>query len=186
MASFEITTLDIARFFYNRDVSNRRKPEIILDLWRNRGEFLECYLYDNLRIFSNEVNNLLLDLSLNNIINEETEEIIRIQNDLEFNYSEYGLHSLNENKIEDSLKECKLRILYESKNKYIYMKMKTLVRSCGYRKRSKKFSNDLIKFLFNLDLYITDGSTELRRFDQSEYMKVTDIKMDSYIWIYSY
>lgn len=131
MNSLEITTLDIAKFFYTRDIGVKKRTEITLDLWDKRLKYLEYHMYDNLRVFSNEINNLLIDIASNNMLFKEIDDIIIIQDGLESNYIGYGFYKHNKNIIEDFLKQCKLRIMYDSKKDYLHMKMRTLVKACG-------------------------------------------------------
>lgn len=186
MSSFEISTLDIAKFFYIQDISNKKRSKILVELWKNRNKYLEYYMYSNLRMFSNEVNNLLADLCFDNIIFEETEEVVTIQKDINSSYIGYGLYKINKNKMESFLKQCKLRILYGTNNDYVYMKMRTLTKECGYKRRSLKFENDLRDNLLNLELYISDGINKFVCQDRDVYERILDIKMDDYIRIYSY
>lgn len=186
MNNFEITTLDIALFFYKRDIKLKKRTEIIIDLWNHRKKYLEYYMYDNLRIFSNEINNLLIDISLDNIIFNEIEEIIKIQKELESKYIGYGYYKVNKNRIEEFLKLCKLRVMYESKEDYIYMKFRTVVKACGYKRRTKKMIAELTDIMSELELYMSDGQSELTQNPMGNTRKIVDVRMDEYIRIYSY
>ena len=186
MNSLKITTLDIATFFYNQDMRCKKKSEIIIDLWSNRYKYLEYYIYDDIRIFSNEINNLLMDISFNNIIFNEINDIRVIQQGLESDYTGYKFRNLNSNMMESYLKQCKLRIKYDSKQGYIYMKMRTLVKACGYKRRTIKMIDQLIQKLSELRLYIYDGYKKLKLTLKSNERSLMNIKMDQYIRIYNY
>lgn len=186
MDSLEITTLDISKFFYKQDIGVIKRTEIILDLWNNKTKFLEYRMYESLRSFSNEINNILLDICLGNILFDEVDEIIAMQGGLDSSYIGYGVYKLNKNMTEDFLKQCKLRLIYDSKREYISMKMRTLVKACGYKRRNKNMIEELINKFFKLELYMNDGNRELMSNLNDSFKKIEAIKMDEYIRIYSY
>lgn len=177
----EITTLDIAKFFYSEKIDIYERIGIIYDLWQNKKRYLEYYLYGNLKTFSGEINNLLMDFIFGNIILYEVEDIISIQKGLEANYKGYGLYKINKNKTEDFLKHCKLRIMYGSDRDYIYMKMKTLVKGCGYKRRTKHMLEELDIKLLKLELYIENPNKQIVEDIKSNFK---NIKIDEFIKIH--
>ena len=180
MDSFGITTLDIAKFFYKEDIGLQKRKAIVMYLWEKRDHYLGYHLYENFKVFSKEIDNLLMDLSFNNMILEETEEIITLQKDMDFNYTNNYLYKANRHQTEDFFKQCKLRIMYTANQDYIYMKMRTLAKSCGYKRRSPRFVSEIRDSLEKLGLYIFNGGRKV------EDMKgIMAIDMDSYIRIYS-
>ena len=186
MDSLEITTLDIAKFFKDKDIGINKRADIMLDLWSNKNKYLEYYMYENFRTFTNEVNNLLMDLLFNNVLLNEINPIIKIQDGLESKYVGYGLYKINKNKTESFLKQCKLRLMYNSKTDYIYMKMRTLVKGCGYKRRNNRMMQELNRKLLKLELYISDGFDELSPSPRNYTRSIEDLEMDEFIRIYSY
>lgn len=186
MNSIELTTLDLAKFFYNEDIGLKNRKAIIFYLWKKKYKYLEYHMYDNFKMFSNEIDNLLMDLAFENVILEEIDEIRTIQNGLESDYIGYGFYKLNKSMTEDFLKQCKLRIMYTSNRDYIYMKMRTLVKACGYKVRTKKMIEELSDKMLKLELYMSDGHRELTETPSPESRRIRDVKMDENIRIYSH
>lgn len=185
MNSLEITIPDIAKFFYKQDIGIKRRVAILSDLWLTKIKFIDYTKHDNLKKFSNEIDGLLMDRSFYKLLNEEKEVIRKIQEELDLNYTDSNHYMLNNSLTDGFLKQCKLRVMFDSNKGYIYMKMRTLLKNCGYKRRSTKFLDELKEKLSELELYITDGNEILynSKYDSS---KLADKRMDEYVRIYSY
>ncbi len=127
-----------------------------------------------------------MDKSFKDILDEEEKEIRKIQEELDLNYTKSHLYMLNRNLTDSFLKQCKLRIMFDSSHGYIYMKMRTLLKNCGYRRRSTKFLDELKEKLVKLELYITDGNEILYINDKQDTGKLDNKKIDGYVRFYSY
>lgn len=184
--NIKINTFDLAKFFYNRDIPARRQAHIVIDLWNFKSNQIECKYYENLRLFTREINMLLteLDNRASTLLNEEATSIEKVQSDLNLNYTDRVKYALNESEIEGFLKQCKLRLLYESKNKYIYMKIRTFLKACGYKKRSQKILESLAEISGDLGLSITFKNTVLIENGHIKTKIFMNIALDEYIRVY--
>lgn len=174
-----LTALDIAKFYYDRDIAISRIAEISNDIWNKRNKYLWNYRTKTKKQFFNEINSMLNKLLFKNKL--EVQSIIQTQKELNLEIPDYNLYNLNEDKIKLFLKQIKLRLDYEKDTNYILIKFKTLILKSGYKRKSTKLLKSLIKYLELFNLYIS--------LNHKEICKINDLKnidLNCYIKIYTY
>lgn len=113
-------------------------------------------------------------------LNKEKTDVKMIQNELDLEYEAFRNYTIKPNSGEEFLKQVRLRLYFENGRDFVYMKMRTLVRNYGYKRRNKNFIKQLKDNLDALDLYITIKEERL----YSIY-ELIDMKLDDTIRIYS-
>ena len=178
---FKFTTWDIAKFYYDRDISLSEMARISDEIWNSRETYVETFIYDNKISFIKEIEKILDDMIFKGELIKENSDIKMIQDELDLVYEDFNLYYLKSNPGEEFLKQVRLRLDFEIERDFVYMKMRTLAKNYGYKRRNSSFIGQLKSDLNALDLYI--AIREKKFYDIYDLM---DIKLDDTIRIYSY
>ena len=135
MSKYLFTPLDIALFFNYSDFTLSDEKYIRDDIWENRYEVLEPKYRNNKYKFIKKVNSYIQMLDDNYL--DEFEAINRTLSELGSNY-EFGGYDEDDNYIESYFRLIKLKLSYLEDCDYVRIKLRTLLRNFGYKRRTEK------------------------------------------------
>lgn len=135
MSKYLFTPFDIALFFKYSDFTLSDEKYIRDDIWENRYEILEPKYRNNKYKFIKQVNNYIQMIDDNYV--DEFDAINRTLSDLGSDY-EFGEYEEDENYIEAYFRLMKLKLSYLEGCDYIRLKLRTLLRNFGYKRRTEK------------------------------------------------
>ncbi len=92
----------------------------------------------------------------------------------------------NEKKIELFLKTCRLSLEENKDIDFIEMTMGEFLEGLGEEEMTEELAFLLLDRFMEIDIYLTDGLTRLRAGKSRYSRKITDLKKDEKIRIYSY
>lgn len=166
------TINEIAIYIKQNDFKHSEEVSILNKIWNEENEYWkEQYDYNRKKFFRSVYKQIY---SMNTLNYEE--EVKFINKILKENKSIYMLDNNKEEKtIELFLKVIKLNLMYTPKVNYKKIKLRTLLKEFGYKKRSAKFVNSVNRTLNNLGLEIY-----LKKYNKCN---IDDIKIDDVIII---
>lgn len=147
---------DIAIFFEYSDFKLSDENKIKEDIWENRESLLAPQYRKDKNKFINEISKYMVILSLKKY-KKELDEINKIFKELG---SEYEMTLLEEEEyyVEAFFKFIKLRLIYIENCKFVRLKLRTLLRNFGYKRRSENLVNNIKRTMreLNLNCFIKD------------------------------
>ncbi len=129
---YEYSPFDIAVYLKTENLTIKEEYFIIESLWKNRNDLLQVKYYKNKRVFLNSVNHELNKLDG---ILYCTDEINLILQEMGSNYR-VGELEFEQDVIESYFKVIKLRLSYTLGTEYCRIKLRTLIKSFGYKRRT--------------------------------------------------
>ena len=172
MSKYLYTPLDIALFFdcYNFTLSDEK---LIRDeLWKNRYEVLDPRYRKDKYKFIKKINSYLEILDED--YKDEFEAINRTLREFESKY-EVGKYVEDINYIEAYFRFIKLKLTYLDGCDFVKLKLRTLLRNLGYKRRTRGLVDDIKRSMKNLKLnpYLRDY----------ELCDIDDITLDDMVMI---
>ena len=164
---YKLTPHDAATYFFIENFSHKRESEILLDLYEHHNEIIVWdYRRDHL-LFKQSVMNLLNLYELDDRTYNEAELILRevdstIESDTDADY--FGAY----------FKLIWLQLMYSGIS-YRKIKLRTLLRDFGYKRRTEALTNSMIRALNALGLV-----TYLRNYEACD---IRDVKLDDMVMI---
>ena len=149
MSKYLFTPLDIALFFDYANFTLSDEKYIRDDIWENRHEILDFKYRDNKYKFIKQINNYIQMIDSNYL--DEFDAINRTLSDMGSNY-EFGNYEEDENYIEAYFRLIKLKLSYIEGCNYIRLKLRTLLKSFGYKRRTEKLVLSINRSLEKLKL----------------------------------
>ncbi len=164
---YKLTPQDAATYFFIENFSHKREREILLDLHEYHNQMIVWdYRHEHL-LFKQSVMNLLTLYELDDRTYNEAELILRevdstIEADTDADY--FGAY----------FKLIWLQLMYSGIS-YRKIKLRTLLRDFGYKRRSEALTSSMIRALNALGLV-----TYLRNYEVCD---IRDVKLDDMIMI---
>lgn len=149
MSKYLYSPLDIALFFKYCDFTLSDEKNIKDELWENRHILLEPRYRKDKYEFINKIN-LYLEM-LDEDYSDEFEVINRVLREFG-SKNELGEIDYDDNYIESYFRFVKLRLTYVYGCDYVRLKLRTLLREFGYKRRTKDIVNSIKRSMKNLKL----------------------------------
>ena len=156
MSKYLYTPKDIAIFFNYSDFRKSDEKIVREDLWENRNMVLEPKYRKDKKKFINEISKYMVILSLKEY-KKELEEINIIFEELGSEY-EMNLLEREEYYVEAFFRFIKLRLTYIENCSFIKIKLRTLLRNFGYKRRSENIVENIKRTMksLRLECYLRD------------------------------
>ena len=156
MSKYLYNPKDIAIFFDYSDFKLSDENKIKEDIWENRESLLAPQYRKDKNKFINEISKYMVILSLTKY-KKELDEINKIFKELG---NEYEMTLLEEEEyyVETFFKFIKLRLIYTENCKFVRLKLRTLLKNFGYKRRSENLVNNIKRTMreLNLNCFIKD------------------------------
>lgn len=150
MSEYLYTPNDIARYFLWADFTNNDEREILKDIWDCRVKCLNMNSRKSQKLFYRSVYSEIdkyEDLKNDN----EITDINKILEDIGSSF--LISDALNEERVVEAFfRIAKLKLCYTQGTTYIKLKLRTLLKTFGYKRRSEQLVNSIKITLKNLDL----------------------------------
>ena len=167
MSKYKFTPKDVASLLYISDFTHLREKEIIEDLFREHNNSIIVNYRNDFDKFRRVVHEETVILELDDCSFSETDMILRV----------YGL-TITDDNIDNVFGQffrlVKLQILY-SQSGYKRLKLRSILKEFGYKRRSDKLNFGILKALKALGLV-----TYLRGLEPCD---ITEINLDQMVII---
>lgn len=150
MGKYLYTARDIGIFLHNADLPHSIENKILENLWMERKAELELKYRKNQVLFYKSVNREIEKLLLK-ADNHEMDSINKILEDIGSNFI-INHSETEEYAVEAFFKVNKLRLTYIEDMNEIRMKLRTLLRYFGYKRRSPQLVSNVKRTLHSLGL----------------------------------
>lgn len=156
MSKYLYTPKDIAVFFDYSDFRKSDEKMVREDLWENRNIVLDSKYRKDKKKFISEISKYMVILSLKEH-KKELEEINIIFEELGSEY-EMNLLEREDYYVEVFFIFIKLRLTYIENCNFIKIKLRTLLRNLGYKRRSENIVNNIKRTMkaLRLESYLRD------------------------------
>lgn len=156
MSKYLYTPKDIAVFFDYSDFRKSDEKMVREDLWENRDSVLDPKYRKDKKKFINAISKYMVILSLKEH-KKELEEINTIFEELGSEY-EMNLLEREEYYVEAFFRFIKLRLTYIENCNFVRIKLRTLLRNFGYKRRSENIVNNIKRTMkaLRLESYLRD------------------------------
>lgn len=151
MSKYLYTPKDIVVFFNYSDFRKSDEKIVREDLWENRNNVLEPKYRKDKKKFINEISKYMVILSLKEY-KKELEEINIIFEELGSEY-EMSLLEREEYYVEAFFRFIKLRLTYIENCNFVKIKLRTLLKNFGYKRRSENIVGNIKRTMKSLRLY---------------------------------
>lgn len=172
-SSLEVTTWDIANFFINENINEKEKVNILKNIWKNRKKYIEWYVYNNFKEFTNEISKVSFSIVSNNMLADEFKTIYSIQDELSLDYEYRGMYRKNRNSSEEYLKQVRLSLDYLNMKK-IDITLGELIKKCGYEAIKRDVLLEIYKVMKDLKLGIFKSNSETIDLDEAYSLSIND------------
>ena len=152
---YDVTTL--ARIIIERDMSITKQQDFLNDIWEYEKEYLfPCHKFNKKQFLLDVMN------EINYWKNKEIydNEIEAVNSDLESIGSEYQYPEENEYyDLRSYFMELRLRMLFLDNQNFVRMKLRTMLRDHGYKRRTSNLNAYLkmCMYFYHIETYIRGG-----------------------------
>ena len=164
---------DIALYFSISDFTLSDEKKIRDDLWERRDRVLAPKYRKDKYYFIKQIAELRIQYEDNDLHNE-VQVINKVLKEIGSSY-ELGEKAFDENRIEAFFRFVKLRLTYTANCSYVRLKLRTLLREFGYKRRTAGLVCDTNRSMKALKL-----ESYLRNYERCD---IGDIKLDDMIMV---
>lgn len=137
---------DIAGFLLKKDYQISQERKIVKEIWKNKTDIPLKYK-NNLELFLRDIHYEISKLDMDMV---EYDEIVQL-------YEEFDLLiDLDYNQtddLDDFFKNIKLSLIYTQDKDFYQIKMRSLLKKLGYKKRTYKLNENIKKAIENQQLH---------------------------------
>lgn len=181
MNNIYITSYDIARFLYDRDITITKTDKIIDEIWRSKQQYLKISVYEDKQQFESKVRSILDYMLFGEYLSEEAQSIKSVNKDLQLdcklNYEEIACNADIKTSQILYLKQIKLILDFDCNKDYMSIKLRTILKRYGYKRRSNAFITQLNMDLERAGLYVT--------FQEKKCLDFKGVTLDNRIRLYA-